>query len=331
MTRLYHFLLWATITLLPPLAWAGTPNHLMWVGKDQDALILGEVVGKPSPLSNTVRVMAVFPQTTPVWRDALKPGERLKVNGIKLPLSGKYLLSLKMETSLYRQLHDNPAVMEVLEAKREVEGKYIGIPLWGAVELTPASTGFTDAQLAGEDFLRDDLQLLVSTEGKYLTPADLFADDLPLKQAQIPANLLKQIPTRELVRIWLAYPHSTLVYAYSSPQQGMDKLRWAFNGLQELLQRKDAADETLALFREQDLSSFKPDMGETNIADFIRQQAAITLLLAQPEISGQLAFYQRYYLRWQVSQRIAAMEKTPVLQISNALASYRLLADALQN
>ncbi|HPY39335.1 MAG TPA: hypothetical protein PLM98_02360, partial [Thiolinea sp.] len=43
-------------------ALAGTPDHLMWAAKRQDAIILGEVVTKNVSMQSEIKVLAVFPQ-----------------------------------------------------------------------------------------------------------------------------------------------------------------------------------------------------------------------------------------------------------------------------
>ncbi|MEN9424973.1 MAG: hypothetical protein RL122_2356 [Pseudomonadota bacterium] len=298
----------ATLLFFIPLAQAGTPDHLMWVGKDQDALILGEVLELTSADTCTVKVMAVFPQTKALLLNA---GQTITVGDVKsigLQLNGiingnKYLMSLKRKEDQYR-------------------------PVWGLYALSPSSSGFANARLT--DSKDKDLQLMVSTGGKYLSSSYVFPDPPEsLAKTQIPADLLPQIPTRELVEIWLDYPHLHVVHSSKTLQEGMDKLRTRFNGLAELLQRQDTAATLFGVFREKNLDGLtvKPDSDADK--QLANQHAALALLLAQAEIQVRLPFYQRWYLRWQVTERQEAMAET-WLGGEPAFICYRWLATALE-
>jgi hypothetical protein len=109
----------------------------------------------------------------------------------------------------------------------------------------------------------------------------------------------------------------------------MDKLRTRFNGLAELLQRQDTAATLFGVFREKNLDGLtvKPDSDADK--QLANQHAALALLLAQAEIQVRLPFYQRWYLRWQVTERQEAMAET-WLGGEPAFICYRWLATALE-
>ncbi|WGZ94406.1 MAG: hypothetical protein QJT81_21970 [Candidatus Thiothrix putei] len=303
--KTYRWLL-AALLFFTPLLQAGTPDHLMWIGKDQDALILGEVLELTSADTCTVKVMAVFPQTKE-W--LLHEGQTLTLKGfdttdIRLDgsiNSNKYLMSLQREDDHYR-------------------------PHWGLYALSPGSSSFANARLIDP---YSPLQYMISTGGRYPLPSYVFPEPPEaVENPQIPTDLLKQIPTRELIEIWLEYPHLHLVHSSKTLQAGMDKLRTTFNGLPELLQRDDVADVLFDVFREKNLDNLtiKPDSDADK--QLANQHAALALLLAQPEIQERLPFYQRWYLRWQVAERLEAMAET-WLGGEPAFVCYRALADAL--
>jgi hypothetical protein len=56
---------------------------------------------------------------------------------------------------------------------------------------------------------------------------------------QIPDNILKKIDTESLVQICFNYPASPVLFSYNSPQAGFNVLYSNFNGIRELLERKD--------------------------------------------------------------------------------------------
>ncbi|MEN9502218.1 MAG: hypothetical protein RI964_1503 [Pseudomonadota bacterium] len=280
---------------------AGMPNFLMWIGKEQDALIVGEIIKKISPEKQQVKVLAVFPQTKDKSVDVGKTIP-VKIGG---SVGDKLLLSLNQTQNAYQVKWDN-------------------------LKLTSDTTDFSNARLVEQGTVRDDYQLMLSTAGKYLTPDELFQKNTSLEKAQIPDTLLKQIPTRELLKVWLVYPQITSIHAFNTPQQGMDKLRQSFNALPELLNRADVADELLKLFDESDLGKFGSVVGDKNIIDFMNQQTALVLLLAQPEVIGQLSFYQKVILEWNVSKHLDALAKNDALTKSLLPSIYQLLATNLK-
>lgn len=64
----------------------------------------------------------------------------------------------------------------------------------------------------------------------------------------IPADIIKEISTEELVKTCLAYPEWGLIYAFNDPQTGFSHVLNLFNGFGELFSRKDAAKELLKVY-----------------------------------------------------------------------------------
>lgn len=81
---------------------------------------------------------------------------------------------------------------------------------------------------------------------------------------------------------------------------------------------------------ESDLGKFSSVVGDKNIIDFMNQQTALVLLLAQPEVIGQLSFYQKVILEWNVSKRLDALAKNDALTKSLLPSIYQLLATNLK-
>lgn len=59
---------------------------------------------------------------------------------------------------------------------------------------------------------------------------------------QIPDSIIKQIPTEELLAICLDFPYITDILFYDDYQTGFEHVKKSFNGLRELLTRKDLYD-----------------------------------------------------------------------------------------
>lgn len=63
--------------------------------------------------------------------------------------------------------------------------------------------------------------------------------DEMLKVCQIPEDILKKIPTKDLLKICMNYPLSLDLFVYSSVLEGFERTTERFNGFRELLQRAD--------------------------------------------------------------------------------------------
>lgn len=70
-----------------------------------------------------------------------------------------------------------------------------------------------------------------------------YTFDKKLEVCQIPEDILKKISTDDLIEAVLSHPMLTIIYVYQSLQKGFDVLFNNFNGLSELMQRKDAGNK----------------------------------------------------------------------------------------
>ena len=75
---------------------------------------------------------------------------------------------------------------------------------------------------------------------------------------QIPENILKRIDTESLVQICLDYPATTVFHLFNTPQQGFDGFCKQFNGIRELISRKDAGSFLLKKYASMSLDGFNP-------------------------------------------------------------------------
>lgn len=62
---------------------------------------------------------------------------------------------------------------------------------------------------------------------------------------QIPKDILKDIPTHNLLKVCLNYPYLTDMFAYNSQIEGFNALVQEYNGFKEILKRKDLVDALL--------------------------------------------------------------------------------------
>lgn len=69
-----------------------------------------------------------------------------------------------------------------------------------------------------------------------------------IKACQIPPSILTKLTTEELVNTCLRYPLLQNIYAFNNIQRGVDKLIDDFNGMRELLKRKDGYKAVLDVY-----------------------------------------------------------------------------------
>lgn len=296
--------------------WAGTPDHLMWIAKDQDAVILGEVLNSGNDHSQKVKVLFVFPQTK--FR-VLSVGETfiLEQGGKDhslVSVGNKYLMSLNQQGNFWQKLSSN-----VFQIR------------WGAIELTHNSYNPRNARLVKP--VLDGYQYMVSTAGKYPLPLYNYPSEITTntETLQLPSELIDLMKTRELIDHWVNYPKLQDLYAFNQVQQGFDRIKSSFNGLIILLKRSDAAKILKGLFAEKDLSVFKLALTNDELDFFKKEQIALSILMAQPEILNKLSSSERNQLNKEVNRRLGIINTLPELRTSLVKVCYELLQQNLKN
>jgi len=113
----------------------------------------------------------------------------------------------------------------------------------------------------------------------------LFTRDEMLKACQIPEEVLKSLPTQDIVIICQNYPLISNYYLYNNLQEGFRKVIPYFNGLQELLTRKDNVQCLMSLLQNYNLETLESksqsilELGET-----IVKQSLIEVILSQESV-----------------------------------------------
>jgi hypothetical protein len=98
---------------------------------------------------------------------------------------------------------------------------------------------------------------------------------------QVPENILKRIDTESLVQICLDYPATTIFHVCNTPQQGFEEFRKQFNGIRELMSRKDAASFLLKKYASMSLDGFNPLWTLENQGSFVLGFYYMELFLVQ--------------------------------------------------
>jgi hypothetical protein len=104
----------------------------------------------------------------------------------------------------------------------------------------------------------------------------------------IPDEIIKEISTKELVKICLSYPEWGLMTAYNDRQTGFFVLMRLFNGFRELFNRNDAVTELLKVYEKLDPLSVDPNWTALQQGRYSFQFTKVEMFLCQKRIVDQL-------------------------------------------
>jgi hypothetical protein len=105
--------------------------------------------------------------------------------------------------------------------------------------------------------------------------------DYPIKPG---TEKWKQLDTESLVQICYDFPAFTVLLFYNSPQAGFDVLYSNFNGLRELLNRKDVGHFLLKKYTSMSSSDFNPLWKSEEKGLYTFKYAYFETILAQPQV-----------------------------------------------
>jgi hypothetical protein len=137
----------------------------------------------------------------------------------------------------------------------------------------------------------------------------LTTHDKMTKACQIPESILQKMSTAGLVETVLNYPLLGDMKAYNSIQQGFDAVAVQFNGLPELLNRKDAGTELLARYRTVEPAAIKDDWTLLQKGLYAASIENIEILLAQDVILDNLTETQCQDLIKEATAKYQAKQK----------------------
>jgi hypothetical protein len=101
---------------------------------------------------------------------------------------------------------------------------------------------------------------------------------------QIPDKVLQRMSTEELVDICLNFPSPPLFPLFNTPQEGFMSHYSSFNGIRELLNRKDAGHYLFKKYAAISLSDFNPLWPLYRQGQFVSHYKFIEAILSQPQI-----------------------------------------------
>lgn len=105
-----------------------------------------------------------------------------------------------------------------------------------------------------------------------------------LNAMQVPSDVLSNMETEELVITCMNYPAALLYGAYSNDYVGIRKIISQFNGLQELLKRKDALKYLTKVYKNSGTNGLKQKDARLNEQFWPLKFRYIELLLIQDEV-----------------------------------------------
>ena len=114
-----------------------------------------------------------------------------------------------------------------------------------------APSDFTKNSLSRDDSKR----LFVSKINSHDTPDEWKAMSVPERVAvsQIPDDILKSLPTEDLVMYCMNVNMMGDMYAFNNLKEGFERLVFRYNSLQELQNKKNSGSELLRLYKALDL------------------------------------------------------------------------------
>jgi hypothetical protein len=101
---------------------------------------------------------------------------------------------------------------------------------------------------------------------------------------QIPDKILQQMDTEELVKVCLNYPALSILLLYNSFQAGYENFYTQFNGIRELMSRKDVGEYLLKTYTNMSLSEYNLLWTPEKKGDFSIKYLYLEIILAQPNV-----------------------------------------------
>lgn len=121
----------------------------------------------------------------------------------------------------------------------------------------------------------------------------LNSHDEMVEVSQIPNNIIREISTENLVEACLNYPLYGDMFAYDQLQKGFDVVTAHFNGLQELIKRRDSGKILLYKYIKMDPKALNVNWSIKKQGDYALKFYFIEILIAQNAILSTLQKTER--------------------------------------
>lgn len=152
-----------------------------------------------------------------------------------------------------------------------------------------------------------------------------------LDACQIPDDILKDIPTSELMELSFTYPLIYDILAFNSAQAGIDQFKKKFNGFSEFLQHEEAADLLMERYSNIQPRGYSKNWTEIEKGYYSLELIAMELFLSQNEIISKLSTLEKKKL---VKELIKKLEEKDDKELYGRLSQMSIgftLARVIQN
>lgn len=150
--------------------------------------------------------------------------------------------------------------------------------------------------------------------GKLVTEQDRF------EATQIPESILNSMSTSDLIKTCMNHPARIYFTAFDDPQDGMDIIINNFNGLKGLLNRADAANVLLSMYKQMDENEMSIQGKRFDRSSWMIERNFFELLLAQDSIINQMDESECYELIEEVYKKVNSKLE---LEEDNSLIDYQ--------
>jgi hypothetical protein len=130
---------------------------------------------------------------------------------------------------------------------------------------------------------------------------------------QVPENVLKDMSTKGLVETVVNYPLLMDMTAHNFPQDGFNQVASWFNGLQELLNRKDAGAELLVKYRTMDPSAIEDGWTDIEKGNYLFDIHDVEILLTQEPVLKNMSSAERRALLEECRKKYEKKQQLPDL------------------
>jgi len=110
---------------------------------------------------------------------------------------------------------------------------------------------------------------------------------------QLPNEILKSMTTTDLVATCLDYPLIGTLFAYNDVQTGFNAIAKGFNGIEELLTRKDAGTALMEVYAKMAPENYDKNWSDVKKGDFSFQFSYIETFLAQRSFQATLTLNEK--------------------------------------
>lgn len=133
---------------------------------------------------------------------------------------------------------------------------------------------------------------------------NMYSDSMKFQYMQVPDTILERMSTENLIITCINYPAFGHIMAYSNIQSGFRRLIPKFNGLQELLKRKEAGEILIEMYKELGQTKFSSMDNRIDTNYLSIRSIYFNLFLAQDEILSNINDQKRNELLEIVKGRI---------------------------